>query len=68
MLSKHGYLNHAHGPWYPHMMFFVPRNRAADYGANVNDSPTLLVDRGPYLSSLIMVPVPTWSDGSPAPR
>lgn len=68
MLSKHGYLNHAHGPWYPHMMFFVSRDRVADYGANARNSPTLFVDRGPYLSALIMVPVPAWSDGTPAPR
>ena len=68
MLSKMGYLNHAHGPWYPHMMFFIPRDQVASWGPNVDNSPTLSVDRGPYLASLIMVPVLTWSDGSPAPH
>jgi hypothetical protein len=68
MLSKKGYLNHAHGPWHPHMMFFIPRDRVANWGADVDNSPTLFVDRGPDLSSLVMVPVLTWSDGSPAPR
>jgi len=68
MLSKQGYLNHAHGPWYPHMMFFIPRDQVASWGPNVDNSPTLSVDRGPYLASLIMVPVLTWSDGSPAPH
>ena len=67
MLSKQGHLNHAHGPWYPHMMFFIPRDQVASWGPNVDNSPTQSVDRGPYLSTLIMVPVRTWSDGSPAP-
>lgn len=67
MLSKQGHLNHAHGPWYPHMMFFVPHDGVASWGANVNNSPTISVDRGP-LSTLIMVPVLAWSDGSAAPH
>jgi hypothetical protein len=68
MLSKEGYLNHAHGPWYPHIMFFIPRDQVASWGPNVDNSPTLSVDRGPYLSTIVMVPVLTWSDGSPAPH
>jgi hypothetical protein len=67
MLSKEGYLNHAHGPWYPHIMFFIPRDQVASWGPDVKNSPTLSVDRGP-LSMLVMVPVLTWSDGSPAPH
>jgi hypothetical protein len=67
MLSKLGHLNHTNGPWFPHMMFFVPRDQSPNYGANVDDSPTNSVDR-PYLSTLIMVPVLQWSDGSPAPH
>lgn len=68
MLSKQGHLNHAHGPWYPHMMFFIPRDQVASWGANVANSPAQSVDRGPYLATLVMVPVPMWSDGSPAPH
>ncbi len=68
MLSKQGYLNHAHGPWRPHMMFFIPRDQAVYWGANVKGSPDIVVDRGPYLSTLVMVPVLHWSDGSPAPH
>jgi hypothetical protein len=68
MLSKKGYLNHAHGPWYPHVMFFIPRNRLASWGADLDHSPAWSADRGPYLSTLVMIPVLTWSDGSPAPR
>ena len=68
MLSKEGYLNHARGPWQPHMMFFVTKEQVAIYGSNVANSPTASKDRGAYLSAMIYVPVPTWSDGSPAPR
>lgn len=68
MLSKRGYLNHARGPWYPHIMFFIPRDQVANWGANVAGSPVQSVDRGPYLSTIVMVPVRAWSDGSPAPR
>ncbi len=68
MLSKQGYLNHAHGPWYPHMMFFISRNQLASWGANVGNSPAQSVDRGPYLSTLVTMPVLNWSDGSPAPH
>jgi hypothetical protein len=68
MLSKEGHLNHAHGPWYPHIMFFVPRDQVASWAADVDDSPAVSVDRGPYLSTIVMVPVLNWSDGSPAPR
>uniref|UniRef100_E6Q0U6 Uncharacterized protein n=1 Tax=mine drainage metagenome TaxID=410659 RepID=E6Q0U6_9ZZZZ len=68
MLSKMGYLNHAHGPWYPHIMFFIPRDQIGNWAPNLKNSPTIAVDRGPYFSTLIMVPVPAWSDGSPAPH
>jgi hypothetical protein len=68
MLSKNGHLNHAHGPWYPHMMFFIPRDQVASWGANVDNSPAISVDRGQYLSALVMVPVLTWSDGSAGPH
>lgn len=67
MLSKLGHLNHAHGPWYPHMMFFIARGQESAWAPNVNNSPTISTDRNP-LSSLIMVPVLQWSDGSPAPK
>jgi hypothetical protein len=68
MLSKEGHLNHAHGPWLPHMMFFIPKDQAAIWGPDVKNSPTMAVDQGASMPTLIMVPVPTWSDGSPAPH
>lgn len=73
MLSKNGYLNHADGPWYPHVMFFVARDQVASWGANLTNSPILFTDRGKLESSLIYIPVRHWSDGtlalpSPAPH
>jgi hypothetical protein len=68
MLSKEGYLNHAHGPWYPHMMFFISRDQVASWGPDVQNSPAQSADRGPYLSTIVMVPVLNWSDGSSAPH
>lgn len=65
MLSKQGYLNHAHGPWHPHVMFFVPRNQAANWAPNLDGSPLLSSDLGDFLSSRIYIPVRTWSDGTP---
>jgi hypothetical protein len=70
MLSKEGYLNHARGPWQPHVMLFVARNQVASWGTLVNNaanSPVDSVDRTGE-STLIMIPVLMWSDGSPAPR
>lgn len=66
MLSKQGYLNHARGPWQPHVMLFVAPNQAGGWGTLVNNaanSPLGSVDRTAE-STLIMIPVQTWSDGS----
>jgi hypothetical protein len=67
MLSKNGYLNHAKGPWMPHVMFFVPKDQVASWGPDVDGSPNNAVARGSGFSTLVMIPVQTWSDGSPAP-
>jgi hypothetical protein len=51
----------------PHLMFFVAGSSDADAGANLPGSPVL----HPYPSapdpvSTFLVPVGTWSDGTPA--
>ena len=66
MLSKQGYLGDRVGPWLPHVMFFVSDGKAADWGANKDGSPVLGQDRSP-LTTVLFVPVRSWSDGSPAP-
>lgn len=67
MLSKDGYLNNAGGHWRPHLMFYLPRVEAAAWAANTRGSP---VYGGPLMvepTTVFIVPVATWSDGSPAP-
>ena len=67
MLSKQGYLGKAAGgPWRPHVMFFVPRGHAPIWGAGRKDSPILGEDGGPFEPTVLFIPVPRWSDGSPA--
>jgi hypothetical protein len=68
MLSKNGYLgDQAGGPWLPHVMFFVPHGQAAAWGAGVEGSPILGQDGGEIESTVLFIPVRSWSDGSPAP-
>lgn len=65
MLSKQGYLNHAHGPWHPHIMFFVPPEQVSHWAPNLDGSPLQSSDLGGMASSRVYVPVPEWSDGTP---
>jgi len=68
MLSKNGYLSdQAAGPWLPHMMFFVPPGQTPAWGACAEGSPIICHDGGELQSSLLLIPVRAWSDGSPAP-
>lgn len=55
------------GPWRPHLMLYYPRGHAPDWGANLTGSPVLA---GPAndATTVVVVLVPVWSDGSPAPR
>jgi hypothetical protein len=66
MMSKQGYLSDASaGPWYPHLMFFVPRDQVDSWAPNKAGSPTYSQDRGDSESALIFVPLRRWSDGTP---
>jgi len=68
MLSKQGYLSDdAAGPWRPHVMFFVPHGQAGTWGAGLRGSPVLGAEGGPFEPTVLFIPVPHWSDGSPAP-
>jgi hypothetical protein len=66
MLSKKGYLNHAHGPWHPHVMFFVPYNQLNSWGAtSVSRAPIQSYgDNGSLEPLNVDIPVKRWSDGS----
>ncbi len=69
MMSKHGYLGDGpHGPWRPHLMFYMPPMPASDWGADLPGthlySAAAAAGVDPY--TLFFVPVAAWSDGSPA--
>jgi hypothetical protein len=68
MLSKNGYLSDdGAGPWLPHVMFFLPHGQADNWGANKEGSPVIGQDASAIESTVLFIPVRTWSDGSPAP-
>ena len=66
MMSKQGYLNDTAGHWHPHVMFFLPPTKAANWGADVKDSPLFSAQVAPEPVTIFMVPVAKWSDGTDA--
>jgi hypothetical protein len=68
MMSKGGYLgDDAHGPWRPHIMFYMPPIPTTDWGANLSGTRIYATPAGPgdpY--AIFYIPVAAWSDGSPA--
>ena len=68
MLSKQGYLgDQAGGPWLPHLMFYIPHGQALTWGAGLKGSPVLGADGSAFEPTVLFIPLPHWSDGSPAP-
>lgn len=69
MMSKNGYVSDdADGPWLPHMMFFVPRGQAANWGADKDGSPVIGAGGTELDTMVLLVPVRRWSDGTPGPQ
>jgi hypothetical protein len=66
MMSKDGYLGDSVGHWHPHLMFHIPNASGASWGANMPDSPVLLIPPGPEPESVFLVPIDHWSDGTAA--
>jgi hypothetical protein len=66
MMSKQGYLGDAAGHWHPHLMFFLSHTDGAAWGANRDGSPVFVAQSDPEPITTFFVPVPKWSDGSPA--
>jgi len=64
MLAKGGYLGDSNGHWHPHLMFHIPNGSAASWGANLPDSPVLMIPPGPEPETIFLVPVSHWSDGT----
>jgi hypothetical protein len=67
MMSKHQYLNDQDKNWHPHMMWFVPGDAAASWGANLPGSPTIAANDPEERLTIMLVWVGHWSDGTPAP-
>jgi hypothetical protein len=66
MMSKRQYVNDAGAHWHPHLMFFVARTDDAAWGANLDGSPIFASQSNPEPVTTFVVPVPKWSDGTPA--
>ena len=70
MMSPQGFLNDSAGHWVPHLMFYVPLTDPKSWGADLPGSPVLLNPQfqgAPEPITEFMIPVLTWSDGTPAP-
>jgi hypothetical protein len=66
MLSKQGYLGDGpHGPWRPHLMFYLPPMPTSDWGADLPGTHIFAADAGVDPYTMFFVPVAAWSDGSP---
>jgi hypothetical protein len=71
MMSTQGYLNDSAGHWVPHLMFYVPLTDPKSWGADLPGSPVMLNPQfqgAPEPITEFMIPVPTWSDGTAAPK
>jgi hypothetical protein len=66
MMSKDGYLNDQAGHWHPHVMFYMPRMALADWGADIPHGAVLGDSSTLEPLTVFFVPVPKWSDGTPA--
>lgn len=67
MMSKQQYLNDQGASWHPHLMFFVAGDAAKSWGADLPGSPIMAADDPEERTTILMVVVGYWSDGSPAP-
>lgn len=68
MMSKQQYLSDSGKSWHPHLMFWVPGDKAKTWGANQPGSPIMGIVDASKRSTLFLVGVGTWSDGTPAPQ
>jgi hypothetical protein len=72
MMSKQGNLHDADGHWHPHLMFYLAKTQAAEWGANLKGSPmfadssSIFAKEGsPEPITTFFLPVAKWSDGTP---
>jgi hypothetical protein len=69
MVSKQAYLTDDGNHDQAHLMFYVPHMGAANWGANVANSPVSMDEQpqGNPPMDVLVVPVGKWSDGTSAP-
>lgn len=67
MLSKQQYLGDRDKQWHPHLMFFVAGDAEKSWGGNMEGSPIIAANDPEEHMTIMMVWVPKWSDGTPAP-
>jgi hypothetical protein len=69
MMSKNGWgVGGNPGPWRPHLMFYFPTGQTPNWGANLGGTPVLASpSSGDDKTTVLVVVVPFWSDGSAAP-
>lgn len=68
MLSKQQYLDTHDGHWMSHLMFYSSDMEPAAWGAGVPGSPIMGVKQPEEHLTVFLVPLPYWSDGTPAPH
>jgi len=67
MMSKEAYLTDDGGHNLAHLMFYTPVMEKAKWGADVPNSPVILLQTGPPEPfTVFIVPTGKWSDGTPA--
>lgn len=66
MLSKDT-RNAAGDSWLPHLMFFVPAGQTTSWGACEKSYPIICWRGDDIQSTVFLIPVRQWSDGSPGP-
>ena len=64
MLSRQQYINDSAHPWHPHVMFIEPRTEDSQWGANLPGSPMVGDSTNVAQTSVFMVLVARWSDGT----
>ena len=68
MMSKEAYLTDDAGHNLAHLMFYTPVMEKAKWGADVPNSPVILLQTGPPEPfTVFLVPTGKWSDGTRAP-
>ncbi len=69
MMSERGWgVGGNPGPWRPHLMFYYPTRTAPNWGANLDGTPVVSSHAsGNAGTTVLVVVVPFWSDGSPGP-